>query len=35
MIRALDARALGLDAVAAALARSPETVAPEIHRAVE
>ena len=35
MIRALDACALGLDAVAAALDRAPETVAPEIHRAVE
>ena len=35
MIRSLDARTLGLDAVAAALARSAETVAPEIHHAVD
>ena len=35
MIRALDARVLGLDAVVAALERSPETAAPEIHRAVD
>ena len=35
MIRALDARQLGVDAVVAALERSPETVAPEIHRTVD
>jgi len=35
VIRALDARVLGLDAVVAALERSPETAAPEIHRAVD
>ncbi|HYS16934.1 MAG TPA: histidinol dehydrogenase [Candidatus Binatia bacterium] len=34
MIRTLDARA-GIDAVVAALERSPETVAPEIHRTVD
>jgi histidinol dehydrogenase len=34
MIRTLDARA-GIDAVVAVLARSPETVAPEIHRTVD
>ena len=34
MIRTLDARA-GIDAVVAALARSPETVAPEVHRTVD
>ncbi len=34
MIRTLDARA-GVDAVVAALERSPETVAPEIHRTVD
>jgi histidinol dehydrogenase len=34
MIRTLDARA-GIDAVVAALGRSPETVAPEIHRTVD
>ena len=35
MIRTLDARRLGLDAVLAALARSPEAVSPEIHAAVD
>jgi len=35
MIRSLDAGTLGLDAVVEALARSPEAVAPEIHRAVD
>ena len=35
MIRTLDARRLGVDAVVAALERSPETVAPEIHRTVD
>ena len=35
MIKILDARALGADAVVAALARSPEAVVPEIHRAVD
>ena len=35
MIRTLDARRLGIDAVVAALERSPETVAPEIHRTVD
>ena len=35
MIRTLDARTLGADAVVAALARSPKAVAPEIHRAVD
>ncbi len=35
MIRTLDARALGFDAVVRMLARSPEAVAPEIHRAVD
>ncbi|HZO41111.1 MAG TPA: histidinol dehydrogenase [Methylomirabilota bacterium] len=34
MIRTLDARA-GIDAVVGVLARSPETVAPEIHRTVD
>jgi histidinol dehydrogenase len=34
MIRTLDARA-GIDAVVAVLERSPETVAPEIHRTVD
>ena len=34
MIRTLDARA-GIDAIVAVLARSPETVAPEIHRTVD
>ena len=34
IIRTLDARA-GIDAVVAALERSPETVAPEIHRTVD
>jgi len=34
MIRTLDARA-GIDAVVAALERSPETVAPDIHRTVD
>jgi len=34
VIRTLDARA-GIDAVVAALERSPETVAPEIHRTVD
>ena len=34
MIRTLDARA-GVDAVVAALERTPETVAPEIHRTVD
>ncbi len=35
MIRVLDARVLGVDAVVRMLERSPEAVAPEIHRAVE
>ena len=35
MIRTLDARRLVVDAVVAALERSPETVAPEIHRTVD
>jgi histidinol dehydrogenase len=35
MIRTLDARALGADAVVAALERSPEQVAPAIHAAVD
>ncbi len=35
MIRSLDARRLGLEAVAAAMARPPERVAPEIHAAVD
>jgi len=35
MIRTLDARTLGADAVAAALERSPEQVAPAIHAAVD
>jgi histidinol dehydrogenase len=35
MIRTLDARSLGLDAVVTALARPPEAVDPEIRRAVE
>ena len=35
MIRTLDARRLGLDAVVAALARSPEAVSPEIHATVD
>jgi histidinol dehydrogenase len=35
MIKILDARALGGAAVAKALERSPEAVAPEIHRAVD
>ena len=35
MIRTLDARQIGGDAVVAALERSPETVAPEIHRTVD
>ncbi|MGH7276765.1 MAG: histidinol dehydrogenase, partial [Candidatus Rokuibacteriota bacterium] len=35
MIRTLDARALGFDAVVRTLERSPEAVAPEIHRAVD
>ena len=35
MIRTLDARVLGADAVTAALERSPEHVAPEIQRAVD
>ena len=35
MIKTLDARTLGADAVVAALARSPEAVAPAIHRAVD
>ena len=34
MIRTLDARR-GLDDVVATLARAPEAVAPEIHRAVD
>ena len=35
MIRTLDARVLGFDAVVRALERSPEAVAPEIHRVVD
>src|SRR5438034_1130844 len=35
MIRVLDARQLGVDAVVAALARPPAAVPPEIHRAVD
>ena len=35
MIRTLDARALGFDAVVRALERPPAAVAPEIHRAVD
>jgi histidinol dehydrogenase len=35
MIRTLDARTLGADAVVAALARSPAQVAPSIHAAVD
>src|SRR5439155_655022 len=35
MIRTLDARALGFDAVVRALERPPDAVAPEIHRAVD
>jgi len=35
MIRTLDARALGFDAVVKALERRPDAVAPEIHRAVD
>jgi histidinol dehydrogenase len=35
MIRTLDARALGLDAVVGALARPPAAVEPEIHRVVD
>ena len=35
MIRTFDARRLGVEAVAAALARPPERVAPAIHAAVE
>ena len=35
MIRTLDARTLGADAVVTALERSPEQVAPAIHAAVD
>ena len=35
MIRALDARELGLDRIVAVLARPPADVAPEIQRAVD
>jgi histidinol dehydrogenase len=35
MIRTLDARALGADAVVAALERTPEQVAPAVHAAVD